>query len=405
MSHWIVVLPLMAAGCVHTGRNEVRPEPVTAASRQASSFARPLRTVAAGVDESDRQSRQESAITSNMRRGLLEIENGRFDQAVRFFERVLRDDPQHVEAHHRLAILSDLAGDYSTAERHYLAALENRPHDARLLNDLGYSYLLQGRLSESEQLLRDAVDADPTHALAVNNLGLLYETLGDEDRAAAIRRLSPTGRLDAPVNLTPQRGEPGSRAAMATDLITRNDHLDRFPTREGATSNRAAAIVAPPATVAQRRLAAGSPERPGLIEPHLPAETVASNRQAERETSEAYVRQDRQMDRFVDRASAAANIIAVDTINKATAGIESPVRDLPLWTASPDVDSGMPQGRAVLPAGWHEEVRHAATTDVPASHRRLPPPVYASTTHATTPEPARSQSPQVHPLPPTGHSL
>lgn len=144
------------------------------------------------TQNTDDTERKELEIAENLRRGHREAESGRPDQAMRFYERVLRDDPQNVEAHHRMAVLADRAGDYFAAERSYLAALDARPDNPDLLNDLGYSYLLQQRYAECEQALRQATRLDPTHARAKSNLALLYQTFGDQQRAMAVLRSTPS---------------------------------------------------------------------------------------------------------------------------------------------------------------------------------------------------------------------
>ncbi len=183
---------------------------------------------------------------------------GRPEQARRYYEQALKADPTLTVAHHRLAILADLSGDYATAEKHYLEALKHPTSDTRLAadlrSDLGYSYLLQGRYAESEQALRDALRFDPKHAKALNNLGLLYARQNDYDRALAIFRLTgseqeaqakmarlfPNGRpLGGP---TPAAGDPlagvnnpPARSAMPTAWPGRND-LSAGPATPAAPS-------------------------------------------------------------------------------------------------------------------------------------------------------------------------
>src|SRR5918993_6121162 len=47
-------------------------------------------------------------VTENLRRAQSEMDAGRPAQAAHFYERVLRDAPDHVLAHHRLAVIGDL---------------------------------------------------------------------------------------------------------------------------------------------------------------------------------------------------------------------------------------------------------------------------------------------------------
>ena len=105
-----------------------------------------------------------SAIGRLMEQGYDADAHGRTQDAKKAYEQVLFKQPDHAEAHHRLAILADRAGEYSSAEKHYEIALRGKPNDADLLNDLGYSYFLQGRAVESERYLTKALERNPQHA-------------------------------------------------------------------------------------------------------------------------------------------------------------------------------------------------------------------------------------------------
>ena len=112
------------------------------------------------------------------------------DLAVGQYRQALMHDPACPAAHHRLAVLLDAAGQYPAAEQHYAAALAARPHDADLLCDSGYSFLLQNRLPEAEDRLRTALSKTPDHARSLENLALLAARRGD--RAAAETALAAT---------------------------------------------------------------------------------------------------------------------------------------------------------------------------------------------------------------------
>ncbi|QDT38943.1 tetratricopeptide repeat protein [Stratiformator vulcanicus] len=89
-------------------------------------------------------------------------------------------------AHHRLAVAADLQGDFAAADHHYDAALRERPQDADLLSDIGYSYLLRSDYPASERYLHTALSIEPHHERAAHNLSLLYAKLGDFGRAESV---------------------------------------------------------------------------------------------------------------------------------------------------------------------------------------------------------------------------
>lgn len=107
-------------------------------------------------------------------------------QAKKHFQRALDLKPQQpVDAHHGLAVVADLEGRFSDAERHYQLALSHAPSDARILGNLGYSYLLQDRYSDAERYLLRAADLDPQHSDAIRHLGDVYLRQGRFGEAQA----------------------------------------------------------------------------------------------------------------------------------------------------------------------------------------------------------------------------
>jgi len=192
-----VALSMLCCGCHHKSLRSEFAESIPAQRAPASETPgrnqSGLHLASATVERPDTK----DEVTENLRRAQGEIDAGRPAQAAHFYERVLRDEPNHVLAHHRLAIIADLSQNFSAAEQHYRAALLARPADATILNDLGYSYFLQKRFEESEQVLREAVSiAGPTER-AVANLALLYIALDDDSRAVDVLMLSDPDRATA----------------------------------------------------------------------------------------------------------------------------------------------------------------------------------------------------------------
>ena len=127
-------------------------------------------------------------VAEHLAQGRDELSRGNLEQARLHFNRVLKDVPNHAEAHHRLAVVADKQQNWPEAEMHYRAALRARPNDPNLHSDLGYSYLLQTRYADAEKELNAALKVDSGHTRALNNLGLLYGRQGDYPRALATFR-------------------------------------------------------------------------------------------------------------------------------------------------------------------------------------------------------------------------
>ena len=129
-----------------------------------------------------------SSIAAELNQGHAEARQNNLEAAKAHYRRVLELQPDHSEAHHRLAIIADKQQDFGAAEHHYLSALRSNSGNADLLSDLGYSYFLQRRHRESQSALEQALRINPSHSRALNNLGLLYGTNGNYDGALAVFR-------------------------------------------------------------------------------------------------------------------------------------------------------------------------------------------------------------------------
>jgi len=100
------------------------------------------------------------------------------ERAAAAYEDVLKSDRKHAAAHHRLAVVRDKQGKFDEAEQHFRLALHQKPNDAELLCDFGYSLYLRGQYAEAERLLRGALTHEPGLPRAHNNLGLLLARTG-----------------------------------------------------------------------------------------------------------------------------------------------------------------------------------------------------------------------------------
>ena len=147
--------------------------------------------------------------------GLLFLNTGKNDEAAKAFRKVLEKVPDDAGAHeglgmvcyeinnyaeaekHLLAALSiepslwksrvylariyDAQGKYNQAERAYRQAIQSKPDDAMLYNNLGVSLYLAGRYEKSIQIFQEALGLEGPKARVYNNLGLAYGKIGRYD--------------------------------------------------------------------------------------------------------------------------------------------------------------------------------------------------------------------------------
>ncbi len=168
----------------------------------------------------------------NLDSGNLASAQGRLAEAKRHYQAVIREQPLHPMANHRLAVIADTEQDYRTAEKHYLIAFNVQPTNVDLLSDLGYSYLLQGRFVESQRYLNDALYHDPSHVKALNNLGLLYSKQNKYNEAlTAFLRAGTKAQAQYKMGqLFPQGPSPAgfTNGSPSKPLVSRSDIVPGF---------------------------------------------------------------------------------------------------------------------------------------------------------------------------------
>ncbi len=104
-------------------------------------------------------------------------------EAIGVYESILEDDPEHVTAHHRLAILNVQQGNDAEADEHFQEAIRLASESAPLQKDYGYYCHLRGKADLALSHLTRAVELDPNLLEAHNILGLVYASVGQYEDA------------------------------------------------------------------------------------------------------------------------------------------------------------------------------------------------------------------------------
>ncbi|MCL6451519.1 MAG: tetratricopeptide repeat protein [Acetobacteraceae bacterium] len=111
-------------------------------------------------------------------RGNTLLHEGKLDQALAEFERVLALDPRHAPAHNRVGVVHAQRGDLAQARAWFEKALDIDPRYAPAHSNLGNVLYTEGRLEEAIQSYRRAIAIDPGYALAYHNLAAAYKKAG-----------------------------------------------------------------------------------------------------------------------------------------------------------------------------------------------------------------------------------
>jgi tetratricopeptide (TPR) repeat protein len=111
------------------------------------------------------------------------------------YRRILRSDPENVDALHLLGMARAAQGDQAQAIAFIRRALRLRPGFAAAWSNLGHVLLSADRSDEAEVAFRQAIAVDPAHAPAHHNLGRLLIDQGRReealDAAETAARLAP----------------------------------------------------------------------------------------------------------------------------------------------------------------------------------------------------------------------
>jgi len=112
---------------------------------------------------------QPSTQVTGLARGRAHLVAGRYGLAIASFRKVVKTNPNSVEALNGLAAAYDHIGRYDVAAVHYERALALNPNSAQTLNNIGFSQMLQGKFDLATVFLRDAQQRDHGDpAIAVN---------------------------------------------------------------------------------------------------------------------------------------------------------------------------------------------------------------------------------------------
>jgi tetratricopeptide (TPR) repeat protein len=133
--------------------------------------------------------------------GLSLEETNKPKEAEAAYREAIAKDPKRADAIERLAVLSDMKGDYKSSNLLFARALELDPKNAEFLCDRGYSYYLQRRWSDAESTFQTAIAIDPTHLRSHNNLGLVYARQGSLTNALEEFRRAGCSASDCQSNL------------------------------------------------------------------------------------------------------------------------------------------------------------------------------------------------------------
>jgi len=112
-----------------------------------------------------------------------EKDNEKREIGVKYFEKVIKINPNYADAHNNLGVLLSDLKRYEEAEKEFREAIRINPNDAGAHNNLGNLLKNLKRYEEAEKEYREAIRINPNYAEAHNNLGLLLKDLNRYEEA------------------------------------------------------------------------------------------------------------------------------------------------------------------------------------------------------------------------------
>lgn len=202
------------------------------AARPAQAYAQARRGAATqpGQTRSPRvQARDENRASAFVAEGAAALSRGDETAARDSFAKALRADPDNVDAHTYLGVLSDRAGDLNEAERHFAAAAGLAPFSASARNNYGAVLVRVGRTQLAAAQFEASLKLDPSQPSALVNLAQIKFNFGKPEDLRAARDLFTRAHAVAPdaeiaralVVIALRLGERDAAAAAYRDYSAR----------------------------------------------------------------------------------------------------------------------------------------------------------------------------------------
>jgi len=143
--------------------------------------------------------------------GGVALHEGRLDEALAQYQKVLEIQPNSAKAHYNLGVVLSKRGQIYEAIDQYQKALEIDPNDAKAHDDMGIAFLHLRRMDEAIVEFRKALEIAPGYSQIHNDLGV---GLAREGRTAEAQ-----AQFQEAVRLNPDDQDAQSNLANATATL------------------------------------------------------------------------------------------------------------------------------------------------------------------------------------------
>lgn len=116
--------------------------------------------------------------------------NGKLESAKKAYQRILEQDPEHVDSLHRLAVISVQKERLEEAFDYFEHAIRLTEPNAELLGDYGYALYLGEEFEAAESALMKSQELSPDNPRVANNLALVLGRQGKYTEAYELFQLT-----------------------------------------------------------------------------------------------------------------------------------------------------------------------------------------------------------------------
>ena len=111
---------------------------------------------------------------------------GHYKEAQSLYKKILKSQPQHVDANYMLGTLYAEQGDTNNALKYLAVAEEFAPGSQYIKNNMGNIYRMRGDYETAEKKYNEALSIQPDMIEALNNLAIVYRRLNQTSQAISL---------------------------------------------------------------------------------------------------------------------------------------------------------------------------------------------------------------------------
>ena len=178
--------------------------------------------------------------------GLLLVQQGHIEEAMEYYHKAIRIDPNNSEGLNNLGNAFAAEGQLDQAIENFRKAIQINPNNSGAHNNLGVVLVAQGRFDEAIEDFRQATQVNPKLAATLDNLGIALAAKGRFDEAIENFRRA--------IQINPNRPDTFLHLGMTLDQMGRTreavaqyqEALRLNPNLAGALNNLALILATSP---------------------------------------------------------------------------------------------------------------------------------------------------------------